>query len=156
MFDEIKIKIAIPDDDYQIIINKKDRKNLNQIEFNVSDIFSDFVKIEKIGVMRENQIGYIVIQPFSYNYINQLSVIDNLDLTIKFNSTHPITQNNKIEEEFFSDIINKSYLNSFLNTTDRSKSPKINSNDWYDSSKEYLKITSTKDGIAKISGKDVK
>ena len=165
-YDRMKFEVAIPPN-VEIplkIINKKlvslgkiypgDNNNLKQLKISAG--------LTENGIIRGVPISNLIIQPFEYDTIShELFAVESIQLSLTF--PEYITVNKPLipvnEKSFFSSIINDKHLNYFLNLrykqSYKNRDKILSDNHWYSPGRTYLKITTSKDGIALIKGSDI-
>lgn len=118
----------------------------------------EFVHVERQGTLREIPVAELTIQPFRYDYQSgKLSIADTIIVHIEFSHVIQNTPNYHINEKesgFLSRIINPQHIPSCIVQYNRKSEKSLNDN-WYSANQKYLRLITKKDGIAKISGKEI-
>lgn len=166
---EIRLFIAIPNESTPTIstfelkfeenntnlINKYDENELLKLKFSAELI--------ELGRQRDVRVGLIRIQPFEYD-ANNKKLKQLIDVNVRLNFNFELLELDAISSAetliYFSHIVNQKHLNSILakaNIPNNSKNIDNNSLTyyWYDSERKYVKIKTTRDGIALTSMRDV-
>ncbi len=108
-----------------------------------------------LGTRRGVEIADILLQPFVSKQ-GKAYIADSIFIDVKFNSKAnylPSTDKSPISPAFFADLINSRQANFIeLSNENFKKSEQIQAgNSWYRPELKYLKISTRKDGIAKIA-----
>lgn len=118
--------------------------------------------LEYAGIQRGIAVANLYINPFRYNpETKELRLIENLDLQVSFKNALTLLNNNldRHDNALFANIINKRHLNTLLANVKASKKEsadrKLGSKNWYDSETTYARISTTEDGITKLSAEDI-
>ena len=167
--EEIRLLIAIPEKgEITIEYELSNESYLRKVEISDNPIFefvnvskpSTEVYLERIGKKRGISLALIAIRPFKYNRdTKDLSIIDDFKIQVNFDQISTSkTYNDYRELLHFQNVINTGHLVSMLYDVNKNKKIKnkiMAGNNWYDPNKEYIKISTTRDGIAKISCSEI-
>ncbi|OGU40054.1 MAG: hypothetical protein A2X61_03965 [Ignavibacteria bacterium GWB2_35_12] len=165
-FDELHFNLALLQiSSENITINQKKLVSIGKIEVKDLDILNETnlivtTGIVNSGIQRGVPIASLNIQPFEFDFKNmEIKALQSVEIVIHLPKPIPLSelQLNETEKSFFASIINKKHLNYYLQQrlSDKKSFDRILSSDyWYSPDKTYLKITTTKDGIAFINGSD--
>ncbi|TAL69139.1 MAG: hypothetical protein EPN82_07490 [Bacteroidetes bacterium] len=159
--DVIHLNLALENESYSSI-------TFDQIKFSTigktnKNYISDLkikAEIVNTGILRGVPVSILNIQPFEIdNKSNDIKVIQSAEIIIHLKRTIPLSKPNISESEkgFFASIANNTQLNYFLEHrySNKKNTDKILALDsWYSPTQTYLKITTSKDGIAYIIGSD--
>jgi hypothetical protein len=161
LIDKLFFQIALPESrNYQLNYKIHSEKKLNTKIPRFLNSFESSIQLKELGLQRGLLIGSLKIQPFTFDNVNNsLTMIDSVEITITFD-TDPILKNKNIPQSeiyFFKNIINKQHIPKFINSSSKKfkNSPEIQSRKWYEPNIDYFKISTSKDGIAKISMADL-
>lgn len=154
MEDNIEFNLAVPPlSDPKIISKSIYHNNINSIQNQIPLIQGKSETWRKLTVIRYK------IDKSDLEKIVTNSTWDSIKLDIDFNSKSPLllSFSNNYDPAFYSQIGNKrhiKYLSLFENKT-KNYSNKTLSSDWYNNNIKYLKINTSKDGIANIKVSDI-
>ncbi len=164
-FDELNFNLALQQKSSDISITQKklisigkieekDFENLKEINIKVS------AELVNLGIMRGVPVASLNIQPFEFDFNSkEIKALQSAEIVVHFANPIPISEPKLIETEkgVFASIINKKHLNYYLQQRISGKKiydKTLSADNWYSPDKTYLKITTTKDGIAFINGSD--
>jgi hypothetical protein len=165
--DEIQIQFVAPTDQplsYEI-------HKLNKVNYGFIPLSSTVVNQDKNtnGLKSEISISYLGLQRFANVYSLRIQPLDydenttllsyyrDIELLVKF--PPPKTQNKTKSEfndniKYYQNIINIDQVPAFA-TTEKSILDQPQSANWYQSNLQYVRLTTTRDGIAKANLSDV-
>ncbi len=125
------------------------------LDSNASRGLKPYTHVKRIGSQRGVHLAKVTIQPFLYENDSQLmKIAEGIRINIETENEFPkknIVQN-PFEHSFFSHIFNQEHLAGFLESSSKTNrsSNSILEDFWYKPSRNYTKVTTTKDGIAYV------
>lgn len=120
--------------------------------------FAPYVAVRYAGTRRGVPLMEIVAQLFYYNTATgELALVESGTINIRFGKEISDERQNKIEKQFFADIVNPSQIISkiamaYSKGKNNTLAP---DDDWYNPAKTYLQIFTTRDGAAMFTGNDI-
>ena len=168
-FDEFRIPIAVPDEIYSSPdLNKfLEVRFLQKTEMNPefaasfkNILLKESCRLEKYGVMRGIKTAIVVINPFvSDLQSNNVYIFNSINIKVNLPVGLPVHENFDLKESgLFSVLANPGHVQSLVAASQSRKksSNKTQSGDyWFDPAKTYLRIITTKDGIAVVKAEDM-
>ncbi len=167
--DEIRIAVAVPEELYYssdinkyIIVRFQDR---TAIDSKYNTVFKgnsagNYCRLERNGIVRGIHSAFIVVNPFAYDKAEDKAYIYN-DITVEVSLPFklPLNINPRSKEAFmFSAFANREHIGALIeqrnNSKKRSDRPQ-GGEYWYKPGGEYVKVTTTKDGIASVKAADI-
>jgi hypothetical protein len=116
------------------------------------------VSLEKKGIRRGVPIAAVHIQPFRYNpqqnslwYARAINISVHLPIQGGINA---VSGQNLPDKSFFTDIINPIHIESCRILPGKKSAAPLSTN-WYQPGKEYIRLSTTRDGIALFTGNDL-
>ncbi len=166
------IQVIESDSKLSIIINKSKLASKNKNDTSNFEILFTALKNQKFTVTSSNDFLDYRIK-YSYDYrelpiytINikknskYLNIQNDVKIDIQFDNGKEIPllnlKLNNAESSLYSPFINKKHIASLLNSNTSKKENKIQVNEgWYNSSFEYIMLTTKRDGVAKVTLNDI-
>ena len=167
--EEFRFLIALPGGDISM-----DHRLLPPVKFGKFDIDNnplfeethkgmgtDHVEIIRIGEKRGVGLALLFVRPFVYDLLSaELSVIDDFQISLDFERNISLEKRYDDPKELlhFTGVLNNVHLRSLLYEENNAseKDNVVHTNDgWYDPDKDYLKIITTRDGLALIDGSEI-
>ncbi|MCK5742055.1 MAG: hypothetical protein KAH48_07550, partial [Chlorobi bacterium] len=153
----LSAKIAAPISGIKTINLNLTKKRYLGYEYSDKHIgtMQPYIELGETLKQRDRNISQILINPFGIDPQGSLYVADEFEIIITFFENVEQSDPDNIIPAI-RDVLNDRHLNFLKQTTlTKKKSAKLLQSDWYSSEKEYVKIETTKDGIAIINADEI-
>ena len=129
----------------------------SKIEGNTNHFSSNFIyDFSYSGIMRGVNLAELRFNKIRTNPITEKSyIVDSIKINYRFEDHIP--ENKSYFNPFFGEVINQQHLEYFSKRSKNTKLAKaqVSENDWIDENLEYLKVYTSRDGIARINHSDL-
>jgi hypothetical protein len=160
--EKISFTLAVPaGSEPQAVLNSFRFKTVEKFsaDFKKTDIQPE-ITVNKLGIKRGVHLVHVSFQPYDFKN-GKLSILDSAVIYVDFGvnvSNGKALKMRETDAGFFTGILNQSQLPAIF--TESVKTRNANrvlkaGNGWYDPAKDYVKVTTTRDGVAKIKMSDV-
>ncbi|HYF01995.1 MAG TPA: C25 family cysteine peptidase, partial [Patescibacteria group bacterium] len=117
------------------------------------------VRIAKLGIKRGIYLAHVQLQPYAFEN-GVLKIADSVKISVDFGVKIPSESNRKVathEETFFKNIVNSAHIPALLHANNFKHGENIlkAEKSWYDPGKDYVRLATTRDGVAHVSMRDV-
>lgn len=163
LYDKFQFSFAVPNSSGKISYNILSTKVFSYIEDNIYNLDNKPVlRLAPYHSVRGIKVSDLILVPYWYDNEKKCVIYaDSLTVNIKFDGTLILTPNLVLDKEeiFFSDILNKQHLKTFIdlrNLNKHAKSvPYLNENSWYDKNIDYVKLETKEDALTKFKISDI-
>ncbi len=149
-FDKLRIPIALPKQFKKNIYIQVTKSISVPSSFKISNL-QENIKIDFISKMRDIPISVVDFNPF---FIDNgiLKIIDQAEIYISFDDNLEALSS---DYDFYSNLPNLKQINFISYKNEHHKKAFMQFNNWYNPDLDYLKITTSKVGIAKIKANEI-